>query len=245
MPAPRRHHRSGGSTINITIVVSDSHVVGLINRSRANHPPETFVIHRAMLRQARGSLLRRLLRQQRHRLSSTNVVASTDLHRRRLRRCVSPAHGLSKLFDTCELRRHTHCTALRVLLHAASTPCASVARILGMPATIAGLHRICHWVLRRQTPPSRSTDAIEACFLCVLALAAPTPETSMCRLAYLFASSSTTSSPTSSSRPRLLHLLCSNNRVSPALSLCCTTTVAEAFSVGPLRWWHIWLGPST
>jgi hypothetical protein len=35
------------------------------------------------------------------------------------------SHGLSKLFDTCELRRHTRRSALRVLLHAASTPCTS------------------------------------------------------------------------------------------------------------------------
>jgi hypothetical protein len=52
MSACRRHHRSGGSTIDITIVV------GLINGSWANHPPETFVVHRMMLRQARGSSLR-------------------------------------------------------------------------------------------------------------------------------------------------------------------------------------------
>jgi hypothetical protein len=78
MLACRRHHRSGGSTIDITIVVSSSHIVGLINRSRANHPPETFVVHRAMLRQARGSSLRCLLGQHHRRLLSTNVVASTS-----------------------------------------------------------------------------------------------------------------------------------------------------------------------
>jgi hypothetical protein len=64
MPARRRHHRLGGSTIDITIIVSDSHTVGLINRSPTNHPPETFVVHCAMLRQARGPSLRRLLGQQ-------------------------------------------------------------------------------------------------------------------------------------------------------------------------------------
>jgi hypothetical protein len=78
VPARRRHYRSGGSTIDITIVVSDLHAVGLINRSRANQHPETFFVHRAMLRQARGPSLRRLLGQQRRRLSSTNVVASTS-----------------------------------------------------------------------------------------------------------------------------------------------------------------------
>jgi hypothetical protein len=31
MPARRGHHRSGGSIIDITIVVFDSHAVGLIN----------------------------------------------------------------------------------------------------------------------------------------------------------------------------------------------------------------------
>jgi hypothetical protein len=78
MPTRCRHHLSGDSTIDIIVVISDSHVVGLINRSRANHPPETFVIHRAMLCQARGSSLCRLLRQQHRRLSSTNAVASTS-----------------------------------------------------------------------------------------------------------------------------------------------------------------------
>jgi hypothetical protein len=77
MSARRRHHRSGGSTIDITIVVFDSHAVGLINRSRANHTTETFVVHRAMLRQARGSSLRLLHGQQHRRLSSTNTVVST------------------------------------------------------------------------------------------------------------------------------------------------------------------------
>jgi hypothetical protein len=42
MSARHRHHRSGGSTIDITIVVYDSHAVNLMIRSRANHPPETF-----------------------------------------------------------------------------------------------------------------------------------------------------------------------------------------------------------
>jgi hypothetical protein len=78
MPAHRRHHRSGGSTIDITIVVYDPHVVALMNRSRVNHPSEAFVVHRAMVRQARGSSLRRLLGQQRRRLSSTNDVASAS-----------------------------------------------------------------------------------------------------------------------------------------------------------------------
>jgi hypothetical protein len=79
MSARRHHHRSRSSTIDITIVISDSHDVGLINRSWANHPPETFVVHHTMLRQARGSSLHRLLGQQHRRLSSTNVVASTSL----------------------------------------------------------------------------------------------------------------------------------------------------------------------
>jgi hypothetical protein len=61
MSARRRRHRLGGSTIDITIVVSDSHAIGLINRSRVNHPPEKFVVHRAMLCQARGSALCRHL----------------------------------------------------------------------------------------------------------------------------------------------------------------------------------------
>jgi hypothetical protein len=125
----------------------------------------------------------------------------------------SPVHGLSKLFDTCQLRQHTRRSALRVILHAVSTPCAGVVPVLGVPTTVAGLHRICHRVFRRQTPPSRSTGAIEAHFLCNVAIVAATPGTSMCHHAYLFTSSSTTSLPASSSRPRLLRLLRSDNRV--------------------------------
>jgi hypothetical protein len=49
------------------------------------------------------------------------------------------------------------------------------------------------------------------CFLCIVAFAAATLGTSMC-LYTLFASSSTTSSPASSARPRLHPLLRSNNR---------------------------------
>jgi hypothetical protein len=150
--------------------------------------------------------------------SSGSIIAvcrqptSLHLHSHRLCRCVSPTHGLSKLFDTCELCWHTRCSALRVLLHATSTPCIGVAPDLGVPATVAGLHRIFHRVLRRQTPPSRSAGVIEARFLCIVALATATPGTSMCCHAYLFASSNTTSSPTSLSRPRLFRLLRYDNR---------------------------------
>ena len=122
-------------------------------------------------------------------------------------------HGLSKMFDTCEVCQHTRCSTLRVLLHVASTPCAGVAPVLGVPATVVVMHRIWHRVFRRQTPPSRSTGAIEAHFLCNVAIVAATPGTSMCHHAYLFTSSSTTSLPASSSRPRLLRLLRSDNRV--------------------------------
>jgi hypothetical protein len=77
MSACRCIHRSEGSTIDITIIVSSSHVVGLINRSWANHPPEMFVVHRAILRQARGPSLRRLLRQQHRHLSSSSSLHLT------------------------------------------------------------------------------------------------------------------------------------------------------------------------
>jgi hypothetical protein len=102
MSARCRHHRSGGSTIDITIVISASHAVGLINRSRANHHPETFVIHRAMLRQARGPSLRRLLEHQHRCLSSSSSLHLhiVDSISARLLRTV---YGL---FDTCELSRH-------------------------------------------------------------------------------------------------------------------------------------------
>jgi hypothetical protein len=98
MPARRRHHRSGGSTI----IVSASHVIGLINRSRANHPPETFIVHRAMLRQARGPSLCRLLGQQ-HRCLS----ASSSLHLHVDSIGVRLLRTVYELFDTCKLRRHT------------------------------------------------------------------------------------------------------------------------------------------
>jgi hypothetical protein len=90
--------------------------------------------------------------------------------------------------------------------------CQHLALVLGVPAIVAGLHRI-YRVLRQQTPPSRSTGAIEARFPCVVALTSTTPGTSKCRHAYLSASFSTTSSPASSSRPRLLRLLRSDNCV--------------------------------
>jgi hypothetical protein len=91
MSARRRHHRSGGSTIDITIVVSTMHTVGLINRSWANHPPEMFVVHRAMLRQARGPSLHRLLGQQHRHLSSSSSTLPRRLSS--IARCFAKQEG--------------------------------------------------------------------------------------------------------------------------------------------------------
>ena len=69
LPSPierlhRRHHHCGPAL----------HAVDLTNRSRANHPPETSVVHCMILRQARGLPLRRLLEQQHHCLSSSSSL---------------------------------------------------------------------------------------------------------------------------------------------------------------------------
>jgi hypothetical protein len=57
-----------------------------------------------------------------------------------------------KLFDTCELRRHTRQSALH--LHAASTP------------SVAGLHHVRYRVLHRQVSLLRSTGAVESLAVC-------------------------------------------------------------------------------
>jgi hypothetical protein len=107
--AHRRHHRSGGSTIDIAIVVPASHVVGLINRSRVNHPPETSVVLCVMLRQERGLPLRCLLGQQHHRLSLSSPL---HLHAIDSCRCTSLAHGILQLFKFFADFKHRRCATM-------------------------------------------------------------------------------------------------------------------------------------
>jgi len=80
------------------------------------HQPITFsgviaatfnVFYRAMLRQARGLLLHRLLGQQRHRLSSSSPL---NLHAVDYR-CASLAHGLLRLFEFfADMKHHRRAT---------------------------------------------------------------------------------------------------------------------------------------
>jgi hypothetical protein len=131
-------------------------------------------------------------------------------------------------------------------LRVASTPYAGVALVLGVPAIVAGLHRICHRVLRQQTPPSRSTGANAPLRLVSHVSWLSPPRLQEPR------SVATPTSLLRSAKPRRQHhrLVLDYFVYSALITVCCagTPAVLHHNRRGGLLCWSfemIWLGPST